>query len=127
MEEHEEGPRSFTRFLETLADGDAVAELNEKLHRLGSHLMHEANARGAGVKGDLTLKVSFKVEPHGVVAILYSVKMKEPEPRRAGSIAWLTEGGNFTAQNPRQQKLPLVEVSAPKKAPVNLGEEAAND
>ena len=108
----EEGPRSFARFLEQVADGQAQLDLSDELYRLCLRLREEALAQTSAVTGELDLKLTIRVEPTGIVAIAYGIKRKEPAPKRPGSIMWLTEGGNLTPQNPRQQTLPLVDVKA---------------
>jgi hypothetical protein len=106
----QEGPRSFTRFLEQLGGGQAHSELSQAMFELGATLRHEAlNGRGE-CKGELHLAVKFKVDQFGQVMVGYSIKTKEPEPGRPGTMMWLTRGGNFSIENPRQTSLPLREV-----------------
>ena len=110
--ERPEGARSFARFLEKLADGDAHVELSEALHTLGAQLREEAIRVDNRVKGEITLKLAIEVEPNGVVAIRYDVKTKTPEAKRPSSVGWISTGGNLLFENPRQQKLPLREVGS---------------
>ena len=105
----QEGPRSFTRWLEKLGDGQAQADLSRAMFELGGTLRQQALERGK-CKGELTLKLTFDVDQFGQVLTGYSVKVKEPEPARPSSMFWLTKGGNFTVENPRQTSLPLREV-----------------
>lgn len=123
-----EGPRSFARFLEHIADGQAQLELSAELHKLLLRLREEANARNSEVGGTLDLKLSIKVAPNGIAAIAYGIKRKEPDPKRPGSVMWLTEGGNLSATNPKQPSLPLMavgdadeptDVEEPKKRRIN--------
>lgn len=107
----EEGPHSFSRFLAELGDGDAEGEISYQLHELGKRLQEHAHARGDKVKGALTLKFGFVAEPSGVVGIAYDIVVKEPKRRLAPAVMWLTKGGNLSPFNPKQQKLPLREVS----------------
>lgn len=107
----DEGARSFTRSLEMVAEGELVSEASDELHRLISALQDEALNAGLPAKGEFALKLKIVVEPNGVAAIAYDVKIKEPEPRRPRGHLFVTKGGNLTAHNPKQQKLPLHEVT----------------
>jgi len=110
--EKDEGPRSFTRFLEQVAEGEANGELSRALQKLTVACATHAKLQNDTVGGSLELKLNLSVEPGGIVGVSYSVKTKEPDPKRAGSIFWTTKGGNLSVENPRQQKLPLREVTA---------------
>lgn len=105
-----EGPRAFTRWLEKLGDGQANADLSQALFELGGVLRKEALEGRGEAKGELSLSIKFKVDAFGQVITTYAIKLKEPEPARPSSMFWLTKGGNFTIENPRQTTLPLREV-----------------
>lgn len=110
MSEHEEGPRAFGNVLTELDGGMAHVELSQKLFELTRAVREQSQAQNKTVKGTLTLKLEMACEANGVVAVGYSVTTKEPEPKRARSIMWMTRSGNLTPQNPKQQTLPLREV-----------------
>lgn len=101
----DEGPRSFARFIESLADGAACSELSEELFGLSNKLQDESLARNTPVKGELTLKIKLAADPRGMVAIHYDVKRKDPVRPTSAGVMWLTKGGNLTAQNPKQLEL----------------------
>lgn len=108
MTTNQEGPRSFARFIESLADGAANSQLSEELFELARKLQNEAQMRDVAVKGELTLKIKLSADPMGMVGVLYDVKRKDPtRPTRVG-VMWLTKGGNLSAQNPRQPELPNI-------------------
>lgn len=117
-----EGPRSFARFTETVADGDLHAELSDELHELIEHLANHALTVSSPGKGEMSIKFKFSVDKSGVVDVAWDVQSKIPKPARSKGVMWLTKGNNLTAQNPRQQKLPLREVPV---APTEVRE--AND
>lgn len=106
MSKVEEGPRSFLNFLAELGQGDAQRELSDELHELGKRLANESLARDAKVSGELTLKIKFKAEKNGLVSTGYEIKRKDPSRSTTPGVAWLTPGGNFTSENPRQAELP---------------------
>ena len=107
----EEGARSFARFVEMVSDGACQLEASAELHKLCCALREDASARSNASKGELTVRFALTVEPSGVVGVAYEIKRKEPTPSRPKGVLWLTKGGNLSAQNPRQQTLPLREVS----------------
>lgn len=122
-----EGPRSFSVFLNTLADGDAHTDLSMELHELTKALQEHAQKTGAVAKGELTVKFKFAVDARDAAAITYHVSSKRPEPTRAGSVFFVTKGGNLTVEHPRQTKLPLAEVPAPSAVEAPKGDrEIAN-
>ena len=126
-EKKEEGPRSFARFVEQVADGQCHNDLSQELHELLKVCGNDANARRDVSRGKLTLELSLKVdpEPGRVVGVVYSIKTKHPEKKRPAGLFWLTKGGNLTVENPRQQTLPLREVPAAKNEAVELDASAS--
>lgn len=114
-EEKEEGARSFARFIEKLAFGEAHSVLSEKLHRLTQAVEAEATDSG-GATGRLTFELVLKADAKGAFKLEYDVKIKEPKQQRSFGLAWATKGGNLTFEHPRQPGLPGVvrDVSAPQ-------------
>jgi hypothetical protein len=103
-------PRSFTRFLDNICDGDIEADCAQQLQELITILEEEAEAKGAG-KGKLTLSLAISIDARGQVVVGYDVTTKEPKKERAAGICWLDPKGRLVFENPKQQKLPLQEVS----------------
>lgn len=110
-EEKEEGARSFTRFIDQLAYGEVQGELSEDLHDLISTLQKDASMHQSKAKGALTLKLDIEVDDRGVATVKPLITVKKPKSRRSPATMWVTAGGNLTPQNPRQQELPLREVT----------------
>lgn len=109
----DEGPRSFTHFLEAASDGALKDELSDLLHELIGAMEDESSARDVKVKGELTMKLRFEMEPSGIVRLAYDVKTKKPPRAMRPGLFWSTGGGNLSAENPRQPQLPFVrEVKA---------------
>jgi len=123
----EEGPRSFAVFLKGLGDGDAEIECSDQLHELGKLLLAESFARGRSVSGELSIRIAFRAEPNGMVSTAYEVKRKDPKRRTTPGVMWLTEGGNFAAENPRQTVIPGVRVvkDAAREAGVREADDGA--
>ena len=115
-DDREEGPRSFARFFEQLAGGDAHAEASHELFQLGRALSDHAYNVGGKARGKITITLDFEHDDSNVVTVRYSLATKKPTPRRPKTVMWQTKDGNFTTQNPRQQELPLHDVSARKSA-----------
>lgn len=116
LEPHEdEGTRAFGVLLSQVDDGCFHAEASETLQALTRELAAYAGKYMRDAKGDLTLKLSLKVSPQGTVTLTGDVKKKAPPTPRGATTFWVTKGGNLANENPRQQKLPLRDVSAPEK------------
>lgn len=111
----EEGPRSFEAFLREVADGTAHQELTEELFKLVRTTRGLAEIQN-GASGKLTLDLSLDCNQKGVFTVKYDIKVKEPKVARDESHFWSTKGGNLTVENPKQQKLPLRDVSSPADA-----------
>jgi len=111
----EEGPRSFVVFLRDLAQGETEALAAHELHELLKRLDEEAHTRNARVKGKLNLKLSFTVDENGVVAVAYDIETKAPPRKTTSSVYWMSKGSNLVAENPRQQKLALRDVSGSRE------------
>jgi hypothetical protein len=105
-----EGPRSFLVFLRDIDDGTIADEASKYLHELTGKLSDLVAVYGGVAKGTLTLTVNLSALANGTVDVLADVKVKEPKPKRARSVFYLTKGRNLSPDNPRQQKLPLREV-----------------
>lgn len=108
-----EGPRAFARFIENVGYGQAHTDLSVEMQELGRELYAMAMHMHSPQKGKLTLELAFTVDPDCGVAVRYQIKTKRPDRQRPGSVFWVTKHGNLTVEDPRQQKLPLREVSAP--------------
>lgn len=111
-----EGPRSFARALEMIADGELIHDASAELQALLKRLRSEAEHRHQAVKGRLTLTLTLNVEPHGLVDIRPALTTKAADRKLARGTLWLTPHANLTPNNPRQQALPLREVQPPAAA-----------
>jgi|SRR5690606_22136906 len=120
----DEGPRSFAVVFQTIADGEAHTEASEEMQGLLKLLQEEARNTNGTASGSMTIKLGLKVDAKGVATIAYSVDVKKPTRKRPGATMWVTKGGNLSPDNPRQQKLPLRDVSAPSEQPRTVEETA---
>ena len=112
----QEGARSFTRFMDLLDDGRAVPVISQQLQKLLVELKEQAEKNNTDKRGLLVLKLAFEVNEVGQVDVVYQCDTKAPTEKHGRSVYWLTEGANITADNPKQQRLPLRDVPAPKYA-----------
>lgn len=117
----DEGSRSFAHTLQQLGDGTFHAECSEKFHAFLKTLSSHADDVSKA-KGTFTITLGVLVEDN-VVTIDPDLKVKEPKPLRRRGRFWLTAGHNLTPENPKQQKLPLTEVPAPKTRTVEIPEQ----
>ena len=105
-----EGPRGFAVLVQQIDDGELHAELSAEIKRLSGDLSEHAEKTGATAKGAITLTLSLSAKANGTVSVEADVKTKSPKAKRPGSTFWITKGGNLSAENPRQARLPLREV-----------------
>jgi hypothetical protein len=110
--EPDEGPRSFTRSLEAMNDGILVHELSLEQFKLLKLLFADAQEAGPGgdAKGELILKLKYKVGNDQTVDIVPEIQRKEPKKRRNATTAWCTQAGNISWEFPRQETLPNVSL-----------------
>lgn len=108
----QEGPRSFVHFLGQLAQGEAEANASHEFHELLKRIHEEAHIRNAKVKGKFKFTLNCTADETGTVSVAYDVETKAPPRKTTSSFFWLSRGSNLVAENPKQQKLPLRDVSA---------------
>lgn len=121
----DEGPRSFAVFLTHLSEGEAERELSRQMQALMKQMRDEAIARNGKIKGALAVNFKFIIPPTGPVAVTYDVTSKAPKRVTSEGYFWLTKGGNLTHKNPKQEELPLREVSEPSAREIPDDEPAA--
>lgn len=61
--------------------------------------------------GSLTMKIDLKPSTAGALAVKASVTIKKPKGLPAESLLWPSPEGNLLADDPRQSKLELKQVS----------------
>ena len=108
----EEGPRSFAVFLQQFDGGTLHAEISEEMRDLTAYLYTQSANSGGKAKGKLSLSFDIVVESGGVVSIKPEIAVKKPKVERSRQIYWTTPGNNLTPHTPRQQRLPLREVTS---------------
>lgn len=121
MDIRDEGARSFARVFEQLADGDLHAEASDALHKLTKLLRALAKERESQACGRITIVLDIEIDKKGMAEIEGSITVKEPKPPKRRGILYTTAGGNLTAEDPRQKKLPLREVPNDSNAPREAG------
>lgn len=112
MSKVDENARSFSGLLQSIGDGAFHAETSEAMHDLTKKLFDHA-IDFTKAKGTLTLTLAVEVDRDGLVKIVPDVKTKTPKPARKNGVFWLDPKGDLSPENPKQQKLPLREVSIP--------------
>lgn len=100
--------RPFAAFLQEQREGVTHSELSEGL----SDLVAACIEHGKG--GTLTYKVSIKPNKDGVtVFVTDAITVKAPVGERSAALFFADDDGNLSRKDPRQQELPLREVSRP--------------
>jgi hypothetical protein len=111
-----EGPRSITRLIDKINDGQTQIELSEELHELCKELIATARAKSAKVTGAFDIKLTLAVTARGEVSLSVAHKRTAKKPIPAPAHFWMTKGGNLTDSNPQQTRLALTEVKPPAMA-----------
>lgn len=102
----EEGARAFSVFFQQLAHGEAHAKASEELQKIGRALIADRLDRDSKKKAKLTVELTFTYED-GSVVIGHQIKSKLPPEHASKAISFITDGGNFASDNPRQRELPF--------------------
>lgn len=121
----DEGARAFARFVEQVADGRLHEQLSVELKLLLSAMQNQTERRDIATKGELTVKFKFKLERNGVLHVTPDVKRKDPADEVPAGVGWLTPGGNWTAENPRQALLPGIREVSNRRGPAREVERGA--
>jgi len=90
---------SFLEFLQSFRRGELISEADDQFGEL-----MEAVKRTGG-KGDLTIKLPFKVNEAGQIECLPTVSCKKPRKPLGTGIYYVTDEGRLTRQDPSQDDL----------------------
>jgi hypothetical protein len=107
-----EGPRSISHFLARLAHGQAQVDLSADLQEVTSKTQDIARRASTKARGKMVIALEFDITPDGEMTATYSSKITTNKPKRAGSHAWVTKGGNVVFEDPRQGELALHDVKS---------------
>lgn len=110
-DEKDDGAKSFAVLLPQIDDGALHAEATEELRKLLVTLSTTARNRMLISRGEMALKMKFAVTPKGEVTVIGEVTTKAPKGKNPTSTFFLTPGSTLSQRNPRQQELPLRDVS----------------
>lgn len=109
----DKNPRKFHELLGDLDDGGVVDKIDEDLATLVRQTLKVARSRGpAGTAaGSLSVKLKFKADASGEVAIHVDHSTTAPKIPSALTRRWIDQrSGTIVDSNPRQTELPLREV-----------------
>ena len=90
---------SFLEFLQSFRRGELISEADDQFGEL-----MEAVKRTGG-KGDLTIKLPFKVNEAGQIECVPTVSCKKPRKPLGTGIYYVTDEGRLTRQDPTQDDL----------------------
>jgi len=90
---------SFLEFLQSYRRGELISEADDQF---GEPM--EAVKRTGG-KGDLTIKLPFKVNEAGQIECVPTVSCKKPRKPLGTGIYYVTDEGRLTRQDPTQDDL----------------------
>jgi hypothetical protein len=117
LDREDEGPRALGVILAEFEQGSFHADASRDLMKLNLALHDHAKLRGAA-SGEMVLTLKLKCDDQDVVTIAATYKVKAPLAPRRSSVFFLSKGGNLSTRNPKQQELPLRDVSAPAQVDV---------
>lgn len=87
---------SFLEFLQTHRRGELLHEANDQLTEL------MAAVKRTGGKGELTLKLPFKVNDAGQIECIPKLSCKKPTKPLGVGIYFVTDDGELTRRDPQQ-------------------------
>lgn len=102
--------RTFSQFLAEIEDGDFQAELTEALREAVAALSDRVKAQGGKPRAKIKIDIALAHES-GTIEVKADFKAELPKPARGRSIFWATPDNALSKSDPRQQRLPLREVT----------------
>lgn len=87
---------SFLEFLQTFRRGELIAEADEQFGEL------MAAIRRTGGKGDITIKLPFKVNEAGQIECVPQLSTRKPRKPLGTGIYYVTDEGRLTRRDPSQ-------------------------
>lgn len=90
---------SFLEFLQSFRRGELIAEANDLLGELMEAI------RRTGGKGELTVKLPFKVNAGGQIECVPQLTLKKPRKPLGTGIYYVTDEGRLTRRDPAQLDL----------------------
>lgn len=106
--------RTFSAFLGEVDEGRLQADLTNEMTDLVAAMSNHAAEFGGKPKGKIVITLDLKLDG-GVFEVAGEVKTTKPKTARARSIFWATPENHLSRMNPRQQQLPLRDVSLDRK------------
>lgn len=102
--------QNFSAVLSAAEEGQLQTDLSDELRNIVAELHNLAVSNGGKPKGELTLKLTLQLDG-GSFNVDATIATKLPKRQRIRSVMWATPDNNLTRANPRQQRLPLADVS----------------
>lgn len=88
---------NFLEFLQSFRRGELIREANDQLEELIRAV------KDTGGKGEITLKLPFKINDAGQIECVPVVSMKRPRRPMGTGIYFATEDGQLTRRDPDQE------------------------
>ncbi len=114
--------RSIHDLIDRLGYGRAAQQMSEEFHSMLLELQQQwkdmasnAGTGPKGIKGQFTVKIRASINPNdGSLELGWDCDRKVSKRPRPGAIMYLAKDGNFADDDPRQPRLPNVDLhSAP--------------
>lgn len=92
---------TMNQHLDSLERGKFSQEMSEALRNMVAEIEGAAAENGGKAKGDITIKLSFKLDK-GIYELAGDFKATTPRKRRSVTHAWGTPDNYLSPQNPNQ-------------------------
>lgn len=98
--------RAFSQFLGALNYGSTHEELTKRMNELIADMAQTRLDQGGGVvKGEIALKLSFKLDDH--MEVTPAIVIKEPKNIEGKAVFFVTADNKLSNTDPRQMQLDI--------------------
>lgn len=100
--------RLFSTWMKFMGAGEADPQIAAEFKAMIEGVRADAKRRSRKSKGKLKLTIDLSSTPEGVLEVDWDVDTKIPKPPRRASLAFITDSGKLTFNDPKQLKLGFI-------------------
>lgn len=115
--------RTIDQILALADGGDFLSDLLEQHQQLMLDMVNHRLEYGGKSSGSVAINIKYELSKHGDLRMTATHDIKAPKPPAASGVAWMTDNGHLTPENPRQMKLGVRDVNGVREF-TNPGEAA---
>jgi hypothetical protein len=93
---------SWDQIFAAIQGGEFLQQLRNQRNDMMAALQEHFEEHRGGAKGSITIKLDFKLEKGGAVAVRASCKTETPNAPPAQGVFWAQPGGGLSLANPAQ-------------------------